>query len=455
MKKYLKVFQYHEDYMEYKSSDSFLKPNVSECMDEGDVHYNPFKWADEYLTFKALEGGSFTLNIGSAVSTSILESISYSTDNGQSWETTNNVDGQTVTIVTPTVNAGDSVLWKGLGSGVSTVTNNNNRPSTSSMFSSTGTFNVEGNILSLLYGDEFEGKDSVTGTYNFAFLFYADKSRVSDVPKVVSAKNLVLPIKNTPEGCYLRMFQEYQLEEYTLVEAPLRIDSESVGASACTSMFYSCTNLTTAPELPATTLANYCYASMFYGCTNLTTAPELPATTLSNNCYRDMFEGCTSLTTAPELPATTLAQQCYQYMFKSCTSLTTAPALPATTLAQTCYEEMFNGCTSLTTAPELPATTLANSCYKWMFQNCTSLTTAPELPATTLATGCYNFMFYGCTSLNYIKAMFTTTPSYTYTREWVSGVASTGTFVKNSAATWNVSGVHGIPTGWTVETASS
>ena len=35
---------------------------------------------------------------------------------------------------------------------------------------------------------------------------------------------------------------------------------------------------------------------------------------------------------------------------------------------------------------------------------------------------------------------------------WVSSVASTGTFVKNSAATWNTA--YKIPVGWTVETAS-
>ena len=84
-------------------------------------------------------------------------------------------------------------------------------------------------------------------------------------------------------------------------------------------------------KLPATTLALGCYSSMFFGCTNLTTAPELPATTLANSCYSSMFSGCTSLTTAPELPATTLATECYSSMFSGCTSLTTAPKLPATT----------------------------------------------------------------------------------------------------------------------------
>jgi hypothetical protein len=90
-----------------------------------------------------------------------------------------------------------------------------------------------------------------------------------------------------------------------------------------------------------------------------------------------------------------------------------------------------------------------------MFYECTSLTTAPELPATTLTESCYENMFYGCTNLKYIKALFTTTPSNTYTSNWVKNVASTGTFVKNTAATWNVTRSNGIPEGWTVETVTA
>ena len=90
-----------------------------------------------------------------------------------------------------------------------------------------------------------------------------------------------------------------------------------------------------------------CYKSMFYQCTNLTTAPELPATTLTTYCYQSMFSGCTSLTAAPELPATTLATYCYSRMFSGCTSLTAAPELPATTLATRCYDGMFIDCASL------------------------------------------------------------------------------------------------------------
>ena len=171
-------------------------------------------------------------------------------------------------------------------------------------------------------------------------------------------------------------------------------------ADGCYSyMFSDCTSLTSAPSLPATTLAGWCYSQMFSNCTGLTSAPSLPATTLADFCYSDMFSDCTGLTSAPSLPATTLAGWCYSKMFSDCTGLTSAPSLPATTLADFCYSDMFWGCTGLTSAPSLPATTLARGSYSQMFSNCTGLTSAPSLPATTLAEECYNWMFSGCTSL--------------------------------------------------------
>ena len=180
-------------------------------------------------------------------------------------------------------------------------------------------------------------------------------------------------------------------------------------------MFYNCTNLTSAPKLPATTLASNCYYYMFKGCTNLTTAPELPATTLKKACYQGMFNDCTNLTNAPKLPATTLAYECYNNMFYNCTNLTSAPKLPATTLADRCYMSMFSSCTNLTTAPELPATTLESSCYENMFYNCTNLTRTPELLATTLESACYAQMFYNCTNLtNAPKLPATTLASNCY-----------------------------------------
>ena len=165
-------------------------------------------------------------------------------------------------------------------------------------------------------------------------------------------------------------------------------------------LFSGCKELTSAPELPATTLADYCYKSMFRGCTKFNTAPKLKATTLADYCYDSMFSGCKELTSAPELPATTLADYCYESMFEGCTKLNTAPKLKATTLANYCYYSMFNGCTNLKTVPTLPAMKMFSGAYRSMFEGCTSLENAPDLPATELADHCYAFMFYGCTKLN-------------------------------------------------------
>ncbi|MDY4628838.1 MAG: fimbrillin family protein [Prevotella sp.] len=150
-------------------------------------------------------------------------------------------------------------------------------------------------------------------------------------------------------------------------------------------LFKNNTQLTSAPELPATTLADHCYEGMFRVCTSLATAPVLPATTLAASCYFSMFVGCSALTTAHELPAKTLTEHCYDAMFFECTSLTTAPELPATTLAQKCYFNMFRGCTSLTTAV-LPAKTLVAGCYQMMFYDCTNLSNLTMLATDVSAT---------------------------------------------------------------------
>ena len=167
--------------------------------------------------------------------------------------------------------------------------------------------------------------------------------------------------------------------------------------------------------------------------------------------FCNLFNDCTSLTTAPELPATTLADRCYNHMFSGCTSLTTTPELPAETLKEWCYYYMFYGCKSLTTAPKLPAATLAKRCYECMFQNCTSLTTAPVLPATTLAERCYYSMFYGCTSLSSITMLATDINATDCLMNWVKNVATSGTFTKATAMTSLTTGVSGIPSGWTVK----
>ena len=90
---------------------------------------------------------------------------------------------------------------------------------------------VSGNIMSLLYGDDFIGKNELKSSSSFSRLFKAD-TNLSD------ASNLILPATTLTPWCY-------------------------------DSMFWFCSSLNTAPELPATTLEKYCYGSMFYYCSKL------------------------------------------------------------------------------------------------------------------------------------------------------------------------------------------
>ena len=392
-----------------------------------------FDFSAEPLTFNILSAG--TIN-WTASNTAITKTIDYKLNDGE-WTSITSKTGYSPTKIT--VYSGDKIQFRGNNTQYATSSSKYN-----SFSGSTASFEVEGNIMSLLDEDNFKNNLTISSNDAFAGLF-------KNCTKLVSAENLILPATTLAEYCYSSMFKGCT----SLTQAPA-LPATTLENYCYECMFDRCTSLTTAPELPATTLDYGCYDSMFYGCTSLTTAPELPVTTLPDGCYRQMFYGCTSLATAPELPATTLTEGCYNSMFSNCTSLTTAPALPATTLAMDCYRHMFDGCTSLTTAPkELPATTLTNYCYFNMFKGCTSLTQAPALPATTLAEGCYQFMFNGCTSLNYIKCLATDiSVSGICTYYWVRGVASTGTFIKAAGMTGWSEDENGIPRGWTVQDAS-
>ena len=293
-------------------------------------------------------------------------------------------------------------------------------------------------------GDNSKGFSLTSSKYS-TFTASGDPFGVSgDIMSLVNKDTDLLVIPNG--SCFERLFLDCTL----LTSAPT-LPATSLANYCYYQLFSGCTSLTVAPELPATSVEYGCYNSMFSGCTSLIEAPALPATALSGLCYQEMFKDCTSLTVAPELPATTAVDHCYTGMFEGCTSLTTAPQLPATTLNTYCYQTMFDGCSSLAEAPELPATTLARGCYNMMFSNCSQLTMAPELPAATLVEWCYSQMFYECSSLNYVKCLATDISAENCVYWWLNGVATQGLFIKAGAMKDWPTGSGGIPNGWTVE----
>lgn len=332
--KYSKIFNNHDEYVAYKNSTGFVRPNVSYCIQEdrtyctsiyscGEVHEYAVIGEPTYPSTVDANATSFDMSFNysdtytartceeSSITTSTTVSVAISANPTTSARTINgnyvfhginipySVEQEAQTVIpyeqrylTFNITSGGTIRWAAYGSNynkviqysindgewasitassttaINVATNDVVRfKGTNSTyagdknnyagFDSGGTayFNIEGNIMSLIYGDNFVGQTAMTGTYNFCSIFKSSK--------VVSAENLILP---------------------------------------------------------ATTLTDYCYRAMFSYCTNLTTAPELPATTLADSCYWYMFENC-AITTAPVLNARTIVAGCYGHMFEGCTNL--------------------------------------------------------------------------------------------------------------------------------------
>lgn len=328
-------------------------------------------------------------------------------------------------------------------------------------------FNVSGNVLSVLFGDNYATATSYNGKTLYQF-FAGVRVHVKDASKLVmpsfSSANCCkgmfnnswlevappLPYIDTlATGAYSAMFGGCT----NLRHAPSP-NARVIGESSCASMYYHCTSLTSAGDITAVQVGTNGCSEMFYQCTSLATAPAISATTLGVSAFTDMFYGCSSLVTVqPSLPATSLPASAYWGMFRDCTSLGTAPEIKAVTVGDSSMGSMFSGCTNLTNVPDLVTTNLGYNAMSQMFQNCTSLVNAPVLPATVGAGDCYRDMFHNCTSLRYIKCLLSDTGSSyrDFTYGWVDGVPfNVGTFVKQTGV-YFTGGVDGIPAGWTVQ----
>lgn len=150
--------------------------------------------------------------------------------------------------------------------------------------SNNGSIKAGGNILSLVYGENFAEQTTFkdNGESQFSELFM-------DNHILVNAEDLILPVNNLTEGCYANMFR-------------------------------NCSQLLRVPELPATTLATGCYQGMFASCHSLTSAPALPARVLVNSCYAEMFWGCNRLNNIKCLATNLSATDCLTNWLKGVSS---------------------------------------------------------------------------------------------------------------------------------------
>ena len=224
-----------EAYSTYRNQTS---QTVTETCEYEPAH----DYSSDYLTFRVLSDGTIAWkSIGSGQAKTIQYSI-----NGGTWTEIT----ATSTPTTINVTSGDVVRFKGTNTSYA-----KDKSNYSGFESGTTTFDVEGNIMSMVYGHNFIGNNTLTGTYNFCSMF--------KLSKVVSAENLILPATTLTNYCYRAMFSKA-----TLLDTP--------------------------PVLPATTLSQGCYYYMFEECA-FTTAPDLLATTIPSQAYYAMFISCSNL----------------------------------------------------------------------------------------------------------------------------------------------------------------
>lgn len=181
-----------------------------------------------------------------------ITSFSYSKD-AEHWTDITITAGQTSTIPVTTE---DTVYFKAIAtkfSGIRIFTGEFD-PDDDWIIPYTG-FSIGGNIMSLLYGDNFENQTSFpsgsTGTFGGLF--------------------------SVPEGWYGEL-------------TPINDVSQL--------------------ELPATTLVENCYSGMLSSHTGFTTAPILPAEILVDNCYENLFFACSDLNNITMLATDISATDC-------------------------------------------------------------------------------------------------------------------------------------------------
>lgn len=212
----------------------------------------PFE--NQYLTIECIEDGDFSFD-GTWMSNYASYDITlYYSKNGGAWTEIHSTTPTTLSCL-----SGDQFRFKGINDAISPMVDTT-QSSNSFRFTS-GDFAVYGNVMSVLFGDNFKTATLTTGVNDYAFKDLFNQMNITN-NSLTDVENLILPDVLTPH-CFRAMFQY--------------------------SKIYS------APKLPATTLAEACYRYMFGSCTNLRSAPDLPATTLVDYCYYGMFNGCTNL----------------------------------------------------------------------------------------------------------------------------------------------------------------
>lgn len=414
------------------------------------------------LTFEILSPGDIVYKKDPNATSRTIE---YSIDNGENWEELiPTEEGTHVSVL-----RGQRILFRGNNRGYCDYSIGG-----CNFSDSTCTFLLKGNIMSLINSLSYELL-TISSEYAFASMF---KNCIG----LINIDNLLLPATTLKGHDYNSMFAGCT----NLISAEINLPALSVNSRSYINMFGGCTSLISGPAiLPARSGSTYCYESMFENCTSLTKMPRICLQTLSNhmcykmfkNCtslnsvksigeyttpyeadasFREMFYGCTNLTIAPEFHIT-FSHNCgsaLRNMFSNCTNLENAANIY---IATECggtrhFDNMFSGCRKLKYKPNVVLNYITYyDCYR-MFYNCSSLPEGIDILAENISgqSGCEG-MYQGCSALNNIKCLATSLSGDTCVKNWVNGVAASGTFIKAASMNDWPTGVSGIPSGWNIQ----
>ena len=205
----------------------------------------PHDYSQDYLTFTAKEKVYFGYHF-----VDVTTPLWFSINSGATWY---KLDNDNI-YHTPILNPGDKIMWRGTLSPDQGVGQDYGIgrfiPYNEDNVSGKGRFTAEGNVMSLMYYDDYEGKTSLSGQSYALYRLFSGNTELEN------AENLVLP---------------------------------------------------------ATTLSTLCYAGMFTGCKSLTSAPTLPAPVLEVGCYQNMFHNCINLNRVKCLATDISAYGCTNY----------------------------------------------------------------------------------------------------------------------------------------------
>lgn len=172
----------------------------------------------------------------------------------------------------------------------------------------------------------------------------------------------------------------------------------------------------------------------------------------SNNSYCRIMDAHELI--LPDLK--TFPDKCFDKLFAGNTELKVAPVLPKPEkIGARCFAEMFRKTGITTIDGELTARNLGDYAYYEMFHSCSSLRNTPKIYHFKSSPYCCMEMFYHCNNLSEITCLARDISATDCMKNWVSGVAASGTFIKSSNMSSWPRGTSGIPSGWTVRNYSN